>query len=278
MPAGEREALDWTFRGRVPVRPPAVRVALRFLSDVAARRDYRYPPHRHAGYELIAPSRGAYRGSVDGRDYEALPGQVLVVQAGEVHADAVRRGQRYRALGVDVTGAAGGALRLLRGPQRLARVDLGGLLDAIAAEAERCDALAAARQDALAAEALWRVLRALPDGALDLGRDGARERFADAVERLFRAHAARRLPVPAMARALGLGITAANAAFRAHLGCPPARAFARWRVAEARRLLRQGDLGVAAVAAHLGFANPYHFARVVRRHAGVPPSRLRGGG
>lgn len=278
MPAGERESLDWLFRGRIPVRPPAVRVALRFLSAVSARRDYRYPEHRHPGYELIVPGRGLYRCTIDGAAYEARPGQVVVVQCGDLHADDVRRGQRYRALGLDVTGPTGEVLRVVGGAQRTVDVRLDDLLDALAGESERCDTLAAARQDALAGEALWRVLRALPPAAVALGRDGERERFADAVERLFRANASRRLPVPAMARALGMGATAVHAAFRTHLGCSPARAFARWRVAEARRLLGQGDFSVSAVAAHLGFANPYHFARVVRRHAGLPPSRLRGGG
>jgi hypothetical protein len=34
MPDGEREALDWTFRPRVSVRPLAVQVAMRYLSSV----------------------------------------------------------------------------------------------------------------------------------------------------------------------------------------------------------------------------------------------------
>lgn len=275
MPDGEREALDWTYRPRVSVRPLAVRVALRYCSTVVVRRDYAYAPHRHAGYELVVPMRGVYRCHIDGRAVSARPGQVVVVQAGEVHADQLRAGQRYAAIGLDLLGPGGGGAKLLAGAQ-VASVRVGHLVAALAAECTRCDALAANRQDALAAELLWSVVRALPGAAVDAG-GSARERFGDAVERLFRAHAAHRLPVLAMARALGLGVTATSAAFRRHLGLPPARAFARWRVAEARRLLAQGDLSVGAVAAHLGFANPYHFARVVRRHAGAPPSRLRPG-
>lgn len=274
MPDGERLALDWTYRARVSVRPHPVRVAMRYLSTVVVRQAYRYPPHRHTGYELVVPVRGVYRCRIDDVAVCARPGQVVVVQAGEVHADELRVGQSYHGVGLDLTWSHGGEARLLAMPGQVATVQVEQLIAELADECSHCDVVSASRQDVLAAELLWRVVRALPDGVVDAG-GSERERFMDAVERLFRAHAAHHLPVSAMAKALGLGVTATTDAFRSHVGLPPAKAFARWRVAEARRLLALGDLSVAAVAAHLGFANPYHFARVVRRHAGMPPSRMR---
>jgi AraC-like DNA-binding protein len=241
---------------------------------VVVRDDYRYPPHRHVAYELVVPTRGIYRCRIDGVVVAARPGQVVVVQAGEMHADELRSGQRYQAVGLDLRWPTGGEARLLAGSGHIATVQVSQVLAGLAAECGHCDAVAASRQDALAAELLWQVVRALPVGTVQTG-GSERERFVDAVERLFRAHAAHRLPVSAMAQALGLGVTATTEAFRAHVGLPPAKAFARWRVTEARRLLAAGDLSVAAAAAHLGFANPYHFARVVRRHAGISPSRMR---
>jgi AraC family transcriptional regulator of arabinose operon len=49
-------------------------------------------------------------------------------------------------------------------------------------------------------------------------------------------------------------------------------------VARAQDLLRHTDLSVTAVAARLGFANPFHFARAYRRQFGRPPSADRATG
>jgi AraC-like DNA-binding protein len=275
---GEREALDWTFQPRVTVRSQAVRIAFTYLSTVVPRQAFSYPAHRHVAYELIVPDRGIYRCRINDVALAAKPGQVVVIQPGDLHQDELRRGQRYRGVGMHLIWPEGWTGRLLSpglsAPAQVATTAVADVLAALAEECERCDAIAASRQDVLAAELLWRTVRGLPAASLAAGT-GEHSGFIAAVERLFRCHAAQRLPVEAMARSLGMGVTACTAAFRRHLGLSPARAFARWRVGEARRLLAHGDLSVTAVAAHLGFANPYHFARVVRRHAGLPPSRLR---
>lgn len=279
---GERESLDWTHLGRVLARPPAVRAELAWISDVVPRRAFAYPEHRHVLYEILVPRRGVYRCRIDGGAWiAAAPGQAVIVQPGDRHEDVLRAGQRYRAVGLRLVWGARAEAGLLGAglpaQRRVVTVALDDLLDLIAAEVARGDAIAARRQDALAEELLWRLVRALPAASLAPAwrGDAQRDRFVADLERVFRERGGRGLSVPAIARALGLGATALTSACRRHLGLPPARALARWRVEQARRLLADSDLPVAAIAARLGFANPYHFTRVVRRHAGAPPSRLR---
>lgn len=268
--------IEWSYRTRLAVSPLEVRVCLRYLSTVGVLETFSYPAHRHAGYELIIPERGTYRCRVDALRVTVRPGQVAVIQAGSTHQDDLRPGQRYHALGLDLAWPGSARSLLLTAGVHLADVDLSPQVAELAHEMARCDAIAASRQDLLAGEMLWRVVRALPRDALHPAHGSDRERFLNDVERVFRHHAAGPLPAPAIARALGLSPTAAASAFRSHLGMSPARAFSRWRVTEARRMLAAGERSVAEVATHLGFANPYHFARVVRRHTGLPPSRLRG--
>lgn len=283
MVVGEREALDWSHQLRVLVRAPAVRAELLWVSTVVARQPFAYPEHVHGHFEVLVPERGLYRCRIGGEEITARSGQAVIVQAGDRHQDSLGAGQRYRAVGFRLEGAASGSVLLAPGSpasRRVVTVGLDDLIDVLIAETIRGDMIAARRQDTLVEELLWRLVRALPSGDLApaWSSDSARERFVSGLERVFREHAGHGLTVPDMARALGIGTTALTAASRRHLGVPPARALARWRVEQARRLLQQGDLPVASVAAHLGFANPYHFARVVRRHAGRPPSRLRWNG
>lgn len=44
----------------------------------------------------------------------------------------------------------------------------------------------------------------------------------------------------------------------------------------AEHLLRTTDLPLAEVAERCGYPDPLHFSRVVRRHFGMAPRRLRG--
>ncbi|MFW5844634.1 MAG: helix-turn-helix transcriptional regulator [Planctomycetota bacterium] len=46
------------------------------------------------------------------------------------------------------------------------------------------------------------------------------------------------------------------------------------RLELAASLLRDGDLGVAQVAARMGFETAFHFSRAFRRWYGQPPSLL----
>ncbi len=63
--------------------------------------------------------------------------------------------------------------------------------------------------------------------------------------------------------------------FASVCGCTPRAWLEARRLDFARRLLADGDITVAQAAQACGYANPFHFSRVVRRRLGLPPSRLR---
>ena len=83
--------------------------------------------------------------------------------------------------------------------------------------------------------------------------------------------------VPALAARLALSPSSLAHRCATELGCPPAAWVRARRVAHARTLLGAG-LSVTATSERLGFANPYHFARVVRSVLGTSPSQLAGRG
>ncbi len=64
--------------------------------------------------------------------------------------------------------------------------------------------------------------------------------------------------------------------FRAVFRMSPRRYLVRLRMEQARHLLLESDLPIAAVSARLGFARQHEFARAFRREVGCPPSAFRG--
>lgn len=59
------------------------------------------------------------------------------------------------------------------------------------------------------------------------------------------------------------------------VGAPPLEYLTDWRLALAKELLRDGDDGLAAVAATVGYASEFSFASAFKRRVGVAPGRWR---
>ena len=103
--------------------------------------------------------------------------------------------------------------------------------------------------------------------------DGA-DRLLDEVERLLDTDRQRAWSVDELAGALGMTTRQFGYRFSKAVGCAPALWLRERRIAAARRLLSEGR-SVSETADALGFANPYHFSRLFKAVAGVPPSSVR---
>ena len=79
----------------------------------------------------------------------------------------------------------------------------------------------------------------------------------------------------AIARAVDRSPAHLHARFSAALGRTPAAYALARRMGDAHQLLTGTALPVATVAERCGYADPLHFSRVVRRHFGCSPLRLR---
>jgi len=83
------------------------------------------------------------------------------------------------------------------------------------------------------------------------------------------------LAMPALARRVGLGYEAFRKAFAARMGCAPAAYRLRRRIEHAQTLLARRDGDLATVAAAVGYADAFAFAKAFRRQVGVAPGRFR---
>jgi AraC family transcriptional regulator len=86
------------------------------------------------------------------------------------------------------------------------------------------------------------------------------------------------LSLERLAAEAGVGTHAFSAAFvRAH-GLPPHRYVVERRVERAKRLLRESDLPVAAIAVQTGFSSQSHLASVFKRTVGLTPGEYQRSG
>ena len=92
----------------------------------------------------------------------------------------------------------------------------------------------------------------------------------------------RRMAEPAtvagLARTVNLSESRFRALFTAQTGMAPGRYLQRIRLRRARLLLERTFLSVKEVMALVGYNDPSHFSRDVRREHGAAPSEVRGPG
>jgi AraC family transcriptional regulator len=86
------------------------------------------------------------------------------------------------------------------------------------------------------------------------------------------------LSLERLAAEAGIGTHAFSAAFVKAHGLPPHRYVVERRVERAKRLLRESDLPVAAIAVQTGFSSQSHLASVFKRAVGLTPGEYQRSG
>ena len=77
------------------------------------------------------------------------------------------------------------------------------------------------------------------------------------------------------AREAGVSRSYLYRAFQAEFGCSPSAYLIRYRIQRACQLLRHSNLSIDAVAASVGFQDPFYFSRAFHRETGRSPSAYR---
>jgi len=274
-------------RYRRPVQPDAIGRVRPVFDDFHRLRmvgDFEYPVHRHANYELILVERGPYRCRLNDTELTLIRGQILVVKPGDTHLDHLRNGQVHYVLHFRLPAGSprGPAVELFR-PDVAPRMQICRtdhvrdvlFMRELRRESEQDAAHAAAVQDSLLEALFWRMVRDLPPGGLSAEirrlpqHEATRERIGAALERHLRGNPT----VRELARELGISPRHLTGLSRRLFGESPARLLLRLKLRRAEEMLRYGDRRVKEVSEALGFANPFHFSRVFRRHLGRAPSR-----
>lgn len=121
---------------------------------------------------------------------------------------------------------------------------------------------------------LIEALRATPGELTPPGllRGLADARLAPALRQMH-AQIGRSWTVAALAKTAALSRSAFFERFARTVGVPPMEYLLAWRMAVAKDLLRRRDLGLSAVAEHVGYGSASNFSTAFSRHVGAAPSR-----
>ncbi len=137
------------------------------------------------------------------------------------------------------------------------------------------DPLASVEASAELSKLLIRLLRQRPNPADDGAGQGRAERTVESVIAFVESHVREKLTSSDLAAHTGLSETHLNRVFRQQTGYAPMEYVRRYRVQQAKVFLADADLSVKEVAVRTGFDDAYHFSRVFRQIAGVPPTAYR---
>ena len=121
---------------------------------------------------------------------------------------------------------------------------------------------------------LARLLAMLDCPAAPTGRP--RALTAESLENDLREHIADAADLSAVAERFGVSRGHLCRLGKQLLGDTIVRTWERMKMDWARALLAESGLPVTEVARRVGYADPFYFSKVFRRHAGVSPSRWRG--
>jgi AraC-like DNA-binding protein len=121
---------------------------------------------------------------------------------------------------------------------------------------------------------LIEALRSTPSESMPPGllRGLADARLAAAM-RYMHGNPARTWTVAQLAKKTALSRSAFFERFTRAVGLPPMEYLLAWRMALAKDLLRRSELGLAEVAARVGYGSASTFSTAFSRHVGKPPSR-----
>ena len=239
-----------------------------------------FAPHAHETYAIGVALSGAVATRHRGARHVMGPGQLLLVNPGELHTGepACDEGWSYVMCypGVDLLRAAAdgmrgrpGAAPVLPAPA-IADPGLAAAAAAVLGTLARPgDPL---RQESALLELLTTLLRR--HGTVPLRRValGGLNPAIRRVREYLHAHLAERVSIADVARVGGLSAFHLIRLFHARTGLPPYMYLEHLRLAEARRLLGRG-LPIAEVARRTGFGDQSHFTRRFKRVVGVPPGR-----
>lgn len=152
-----------------------------------------------------------------------------------------------------------------------------GVLDLAAALVDRHVGAAIARKTLNVLQLDRPRTEMTPQPTPHLVRDAKDERVRRA-SLMMEQNLAHPLAVTTIASRIGLSARQLDRVFRDELNLSPAECYRQMRLEYGRWLLRETDRSIVNVAAHTGFADGAHFARVYRAHFGHAPSTARGSG
>jgi len=253
----------------------------RWLEFMNVKSRYTFRLHQHPTFEVILVDQGVYRCLLNKREIVLRPGDMLVVKPGDWHKDFLVAPLRYFALNFRLAGQPDPVFAESVHPEHqhfhAGRGILWQVIKHLHEECRAGDQIAGHIQDALMSEFFWLLVRHLPREAVQTSLLEASHAgdFVERLQRLFRSQLNQSLSLAEMAQAMSMSASSLAHKCQEALHMPPMHAFLKFKIQQAQIFLGESSMSVKEVGLQVGFEDPYHFSKVFKRHAGVPPSSCR---
>jgi len=258
----------------------------RFTAYIDTRhndRVYHNEPHEHNPYyELLYFIEGSSRILIEGREYRAQSGDLVVYYPWTVHEEWVQPGPYHlvclRFRGRDIERDVP-----FPGPEALQPVlplpwkeRFRNVFEQIVIENQASDQWSAAMRGAYLTQfvvLLWRALSHCRE-APGSDTDEKRARISHVIDLI---HSGMRadLSLAALARTAYMSESHFSHTFKDVTGVPPKRYLIESGMARARDLLARSSMSAVAIAAELGYQSPQYFCRLFKKESGMTPLAYR---
>lgn len=239
--------------------------------------NYHYPRHMHDKYSIVLMLGGTETTTIRGTSYTAFPGQLLLINADEVHSSSSIQTE-YRIFKVGANVLSQVALELCGhqlekpyfpkpitedAPVFRALLDLHLELETSASTLEQESKFISTMAILLSRHSQVKSI---------LQPTYNEPRYVKIIRDYLKSHYAENISLSKLTSITNLSPFHLLRVFKKQVGCPPHEYQTQLRIAHARRLIRDGN-SILNVALETGFADQSHFSRNFKRIVGIPPGQ-----
>lgn len=239
--------------------------------------NYEYPAHMHEEYCVVLMLGGMEITNCRGQNYTALPGQLMLINADEVHSSNSIKAE-YRVIKIGNKALSHIAFTL--SGHQLERICFPRLIvdDAVMFRALldlhlKLEGYTSALEQESEFMATIGMLLSRHGQVQGIPRSTDKEsNYVTLIRDYVRSHYAENVSLAKLTSITNLSAFHLLRIFKKQVGCPPHEYQTQLRIAHARQLIRDGN-AIADVALETGFADQSHFSRNFKRIVGMPPGQ-----
>jgi AraC-like DNA-binding protein len=248
---------------------------LRLLHGVGI--NYDYPTHMHEEYCVVLMLGGIEITNCRGQNYTTLPGQLMLINADEVHSSTSIKAE-YRVIKIGNKALSHIALTLSgHQPERICFprliVDDAVMFRALLDLHIKLEGYTSALEQESEFMATIGMLLSRHGQVQGIPQSTNKEsNYVTLIRDYVRSHYAENVSLAKLTSITKLSPFHLLRIFKKQVGCPPHEYQTQLRIAHARQLIRDGN-AIADVALETGFADQSHFSRNFKRIVGMPPGQ-----
>ena len=244
----------------------------------------------HPFPEIFCLSRGRHWLRIDGGEYVLTAGQMIIYAPNSFHEATERRPENAEA-GVLTFDVTSDLLSPLYNRVISLTEEQGRMLNAILDEGVGCFHWRAPNDsiqgmvlnEGVEEHTLWRLRKQIEFFLMDVYRmqtsmqpvNGCAARWDTEFARtkaFLKEHLSEQLTLEKIAKGCSMSVSKLKMLFREKVGGGPINYLIDLRIAEAKRLIRAGELDFTEIAERTGFASLHYFSRLFKKVTGMTPS------